>query len=104
MHLNFSVDLTDKPRGCLRICHIVQGQVSADNFVSNGVHRKVQFPPDAALFLTVLFHFPFTFAEDFQAGGIYNEMGNLAARGVFERDTDGLSPSAVTNGAKVDHF
>jgi hypothetical protein len=30
-----------------------------------GVHLKVQFPPDAALFLTVLFHLPFAFTGDF---------------------------------------
>jgi len=30
-----------------------------------GVHRKVQFPPDAELFLTVFFYLPFSFTEDF---------------------------------------
>ena len=38
---------------------------SNDNLVRIGVHRQVQFPPDAALFLTVLFHLPFAFTEDF---------------------------------------
>ncbi|SCM51685.1 hypothetical protein BN1044_01153 [Hafnia alvei] len=35
--------------------HVIQGQVSTDNPVGIGIHGKVQFSPDAALFLTVLF-------------------------------------------------
>lgn len=32
---------------------------------STGVHRQVEFLPDAALFLTVFFHLPLPFTEDF---------------------------------------
>jgi hypothetical protein len=64
-HLNSPVGLTDKSRECLCVSHIIQGQVSADNLMRTGVHRQVKFPPDAALFLTMLFHLPLPFTEDF---------------------------------------
>ena len=63
--LNFPMGLTNKSRECLCISHIIQGQVSADNLVGICVHGQVQFPPDAALFLTVFFHHPLPFTEDF---------------------------------------
>jgi hypothetical protein len=59
------VGLPDKTRECLRIGHVVQGQVSTDNLMCIGVHGEVQFSPDAALFLTVLFHLPLALSEDF---------------------------------------
>ncbi|CAI2490445.1 Uncharacterised protein [Serratia proteamaculans] len=63
--LNFPVGLTNKSRECLCVSHIIQGQVSVDNLMSTGIHRQVKFPPDATLFLTVFFHLPLPFTEDF---------------------------------------
>ncbi len=59
------VCLADKPRECLRIGHVVQRQVSTNNLVSIGVYRKGSFSPDAAFFLTMLFHLPLILSEDF---------------------------------------
>lgn len=63
--LNFPVGLTNKSRECLCVSHINQGQVSVNNLMRTGVHWQMQFPPDAALFLTMLFRLPLPFTEHF---------------------------------------
>src|SRR5476649_1277901 len=62
---DFPVCLADKSWECLCISHVVQGQVSTDNLMRTGVHRQMQFSPDAALFLTLFFYLPLPFTEDF---------------------------------------
>jgi hypothetical protein len=68
--------LLELTRQAARINDAFIRQYSRDDLLGSGVHGDVEFAPDAAIILAMSADFRFTFAEDFQAGGIKDEMAD----------------------------
>ncbi len=92
--LDWSINLSELTRQGARINDIGIRQQRHDELLGVGIQADVELAPAAAIILTVRADFPLAFAEDFQSGGIEDEVFDGFLRWRSESDLETTSAAA----------